>query len=159
MTGRQLKIVFVLSAVILSAVVGLAAFSITHTSGSSSNTPSATAGPSATTACGSCWIGTEMFSSSSSPSAHANKKTPLTASAIAAKYHCKQFRDTGPDMAGLSKDTGDCWIGNVKYGINIFKTQSARNTWLQLSEPFGVSPVHETSLTVFYVATSQSRNG
>jgi hypothetical protein len=84
-----------------------------------------------------------------------------TAHTIAADLNCTKFHDNGPDQVGLSVDTGVCWIGATKYGVNTFKTSNSRNTWVKMAESLGANPPKfETATSVVYVASDQtSDNG
>jgi hypothetical protein len=78
---------------------------------------------------------------------------PATALQIAEKVGCTNFQDEGPSEAGGAIDTGTCYIGSHKYGVDTFPTKSVRDSWLQLAEPMGVSPKWETDTSVVYPST------
>ena len=78
---------------------------------------------------------------------------PLTAAQIAAEENCGQFKDialsaTAPSFGVL--DLGTCYVGGVKYAINTFASPTSRDSWLKVSEPFGVNPKWETATSVTY---------
>lgn len=72
------------------------------------------------------------------------------ASSIAAQLGCGGFHDLGPSEAGGVIDSGYCYRGGVKYAIDTFASQDARDAWLQEAEPLGVNPKWETDYSVTY---------
>jgi hypothetical protein len=81
---------------------------------------------------------------------------PQTASQIATEMKCVRFVDDGPATVGGAIDTGHCWIGSVKYGIDVFPSSAVRDAWIVTAEKFGVSPEYMTGTAVGYKATDQS---
>lgn len=74
---------------------------------------------------------------------------PASAAQIAKNLNCTRFTDDGPAVV-LSNDSGSCYIGSHKYGINTFPNQQARDSWLQSATQLGVVPKWETATSVVY---------
>ena len=80
---------------------------------------------------------------------------PPSAKDTATSLNCGRFQDLF--KAGenpLVLDTGVCWIGLTKYGVNTFASSDARDLWLRLAQPFGIDPKWETATAVVYPATT-----
>ena len=84
---------------------------------------------------------------------------PTTAAQVAAQLNCGRFHDNGPGAGGLVKDSGICWIGSTKYGINTFANSAGRDVWVKLSEGLGGNaPLRESDVMVFYKASDQGND-
>jgi hypothetical protein len=75
---------------------------------------------------------------------------PVKAAVIARSLKCWRFRDLGPAMKGFVVDSGVCYKGGQKYGINTFSTSEARNSWIKMAKKLGVNPKWETATSVIY---------
>jgi len=75
---------------------------------------------------------------------------PPTAKDVATQVGCKRFHDKGNSPAVGVVDSGICWIGKQKYGVDTFMTKAARDSWLKMTESFGVNPKWETPISVVY---------
>lgn len=81
---------------------------------------------------------------------------PPSAKEVADNLGCGKFKDLGPGHpSGLGvylyiTDSGSCWIGTHKYGIDTFADKGVRDQWLAAAEPFGVVPKWETDTSVVY---------
>ena len=86
-----------------------------------------------------------------SPVEHVVKVTqPQTGSQIAAQLNCTRYKDHGPDQAGMSVDSGSCYIHGKKFALNTFPSRTVRNAWLKLARPLGVVPAWESKTAVVY---------
>lgn len=75
---------------------------------------------------------------------------PPTAASVAQQAGCTNFLDKGPSEAGGVVDSGSCDIFGVKYGIDTFASQTARDSWLVMAEKYSVNPKWETATSVVY---------
>ena len=91
------------------------------------------------------------------PNAVVTMSQPPTASEVAANVGCENFKDMGSAKL-YAIDSGTCWVGSVKYGVDTFPSATARNSWIKLAESLGTNPPKwETSTAVVYKAHDQSR--
>jgi hypothetical protein len=79
-----------------------------------------------------------------------NVVQPASAAQIAGNLHCTKFKDAGPSELGGVIDSGTCYIGADKYGIDTFLNKDVRDSWLKAAEPLGVNPKWETDTSVTY---------
>lgn len=75
---------------------------------------------------------------------------PATAQIIADQANCTSFSDKGSSVAGGVIDSGTCTINGVKYAVDTFASQSARDAWLVMAQKYGVVPAAETATSVVY---------
>ena len=88
--------------------------------------------------------------------------TVPSASDVASSLNCGRFKDFPATNDGehtpLVLDSGTCWIGKKKYGINTFVSPDTRNSWLKLAESeVGVNPKWEASDWVVYPSVSSTQ--
>jgi hypothetical protein len=74
----------------------------------------------------------------------------LTLKQIDAQVGCVNFKNLGGGTDDIVKDSGSCWIGHDKYGSNSFPSKAARDIWLGMAKPYGVTPKWMTSTSVIY---------
>jgi hypothetical protein len=75
---------------------------------------------------------------------------PASAKSVAAQVGCDQYVNLGRPSSGMVVQSGTCWVGSKKYGVDTFVSQAVRDQWLKAAEPLGVIPTWETSTSVIY---------
>ena len=84
---------------------------------------------------------------------------PVSAQSLANAVNCQHFTDLGPSQLGGAVDSGICYIGKTKYGINTFESTDSRDNWLKLANEISpVVPKWETPNGVIYVASDQTND-
>lgn len=78
---------------------------------------------------------------------------PLSAKDVATKIGCSEFLQGAKPKVNLFAviDSGACWIGKDKYGIDTFASTAARDRWTKgAADLLGVVPKWETADAVIY---------
>lgn len=73
-----------------------------------------------------------------------------TARDIARQLGGSSYRDLGPAPITGVASSGNFWLGGVKYAVATFASEDARDSWLKMSQSWGVSPKWMTSTSVVY---------
>lgn len=107
---------------------------------------------------GGLWLGSHNSSAKPGQETVQVIQQPPTAAQVAQSENCTQFTDAPVTSTANSLgviDAGTCWVDGKKYGLDTFVTPATRDSWLKISEPFGVVPKWETATSVTYPSTSK----